>query len=187
MTNAEAMLGISPLREVRSKWGWFVLLGAVLVVLGFVAFANLIIATLVSVLYVGILMTVGAIAQIVHAFQVKTWAGFFYWLLSGIFYGAAGVITWLNPVLAAVTLTLLLAVMLIVAGLLRIWSGFKLRGHSAWGWGVASGLITLLAGIIFLIGWPVNSLWLLGLVLAIDLTFQGIAAIGVGFTLKASH
>jgi uncharacterized membrane protein HdeD (DUF308 family) len=188
MANAHVGFDLPPVNtEIRSKWGWFVALGVALLVLGFLAFGNLIAATVASVLYVGVLMAFGAIAQIVHAFQVKNWGGFFFWLLSGLLYGVAGVFAWLNPVLAAATLTLLLAIALILSGILRIWWSFQLKPEVGWGWVLASGIITLLAGIIFVLGWPVNSLWLLGMVLAIDLTFQGIAAIAFGLTLKGAH
>ena len=171
--------------EFRSKWGWFVALGVILCVLGLLAFGNLAIATVATVFYVGALMLVGAVVQIIHAFQVKRWGGFFFWLLSGLLYGAAGVIAFYNPVLAAATLTLLLAVALIASGILRVWSSIRLHPESGWGWVLASGVITILAGIIFAIGWPANTLWLLGIVLAIDLFFQGVAAIAFGVSLKA--
>ncbi len=48
-------------------------------------------------------------------------------------------------------------------------------------------MITILAGIIFAIGWPANTVFLLGLVLAIDLTFQGFSDIGFGLALKSSR
>jgi uncharacterized membrane protein HdeD (DUF308 family) len=156
-------------------------------VLGLLAFANLVMATVVSVLYVGVLMLIGAVAQIIHAFRVKRWGGFFFWLLSGLLYGAAGILAFYNPVLAAAALTLLLAAALIASGILRIVSSFRLRPETGWGWLLASGVITLIAGIVVAIGWPVNTLWLLGLVLAIDLTFQGVAAIAFGLALKASR
>ena len=43
---------------------------------------------------------------------------------------------------------------------------------------------TALAGIVFLIGWPVNSLWLLGLFLAFDLAMQGWSLIFFGLALR---
>lgn len=42
----------------------------------------------------------------------------------------------------------------------------------------------MIAGIVFVAGWPTNSVWLLGMVLAVDLTFQGATAIGWGLALK---
>lgn len=173
--------------ELHSKWGWFVALGVVLLVLGILALGNLLVATLASVFFVGIMMILGAVAQVIHAFRMKGWEGFFYWLLGGLLYGAAGVIAFIDPALAAVALTLLLAVALIASGILRIWTGGRLRPAPGWGWVVASGVVSTLAGIVFALGWPVNSLWLLGLVLAIDLTFQGVSAIVIGLTLKAAR
>jgi uncharacterized membrane protein HdeD (DUF308 family) len=59
--------------ELHSKWGWFVALGVVLLVLGILALGNLLVATLTSVFFVGIMMILGAVAQVIHAFQMKGW------------------------------------------------------------------------------------------------------------------
>jgi uncharacterized membrane protein HdeD (DUF308 family) len=63
----------------------------------------------------------------------------------------------------------------------------RLRPESGWGWILASGVITTLAGIVVAFGWPVNTLELLGRVLAIDLIFQGVAAIAFGLALRAGR
>ncbi len=187
MSTLGAGLHLSPSdSHVRAKWGWFVALGVLLLVLGVIAFANLFAATVVSVLYVGMVMIIGGVLEIVHAFQVKRWGGFFFWLISGLIYGAAGVIVFYNPLLAAAALTLLLAVSLIVSGAIRAGSSFQLRPQPGWGWIMASGVVTFLAGLVFLIGWPVNTLWLLGIVLAVDLTFQGVSAIACGLALRSA-
>jgi hypothetical protein len=79
---------------------------------------------------------------------MKGWGGFFYWLLSGLLYGAAGVIAFIDPALAAVALTLVLAIALITSGILRIWMGIRrLRPAPGWGWVVASGVVSVLARI----------------------------------------
>lgn len=170
--------------DAHARWGWFVALGVILVVLALFAFANLLAATLASVLFVGAMMTVGAVFHIIHAFQVTRWSGFFFWLLSGLLYGAAGVIILFNPVLGAAVLTLLFAVALIVSGIFRIWWSYKVKPMTGWGWMLASGIVTLLVGLLFTMQWPANSLILLGIVLAVDLTFQGVAAIAFGLALK---
>ncbi len=82
--------------EVSSKWGWFVALGVALLILGGIAFGNLVLATVVSVYYVGIMMLVAGIIEIIHAFGVKT-GSFFFWLLSGLLYAAAGIVAFFNP------------------------------------------------------------------------------------------
>ncbi|MDJ1159081.1 HdeD family acid-resistance protein [Chelatococcus sp. SYSU_G07232] len=171
--------------EVRSRWGWFVALGAGLLVFGGIAFANLFLATVASIYYIGAMMLVGGLIQTVHAFKVKTWSRFAYWLLSGLLYAIAGFIFFSYPVLASAVVTLVFAVTLIVAGVLRIWVGFQARPEQGWGWIVAAGVLTLLTGIVVAVGWPVNSLWILGLLLAIDLVFQGWAFIAFGLALKS--
>lgn len=171
-------------RSVRAQWGWYVALGVALLLLAVFAGMNLYAATVASVYVVGILMLIGAVAQIVHAFRVRRWGGFIAWLLAGMLYAAAGVLTLANPRLAAATLTLLLAVALIASGLMRIWWSGWLRPLPGWGWVTASGIISALAGVVFVAGWPQNALWLLGMILVFDLAFQGVAAIVFGLTLR---
>jgi uncharacterized membrane protein HdeD (DUF308 family) len=170
--------------QTRAKWGWFVALGVLLLIFGGIAFGNLFIATVASVYVVGWLMLMAGIVEIIHAFGVKTWGRLFYWLLSGLLYAIAGFFAFYNPVLASAVFTFLLAVALIAAGLLRIWVGYQHRAEQGSGWIIAAGVVTTLAGLVIAIGWPVNSLWVLGLFLAIDLIFQGWTFIAFGLALK---
>jgi len=162
---------------------WFIVLGVILLAAGVFATANLFMATFVSVLLVGAMMIVGGIVEIIHAFGVRTWGGFALWLLTGILYTLAGVLTFYNPLLATAVITLMIAASLVAAGVVRIWAGFTQRGSSGWGWIVAGGIVTLLVGLIIMMRWPVNSLWVLGIFLAVDLMVQGLSYVtyGLGF------
>lgn len=169
---------------MRAQWGWYVALGIALLVLAVVAGTNLYAATVASVYMVGILMLIGALVQIAHAFQVRRLGGFVAWLLAGLLYGAAGIFTFANPLLAAATLTLLLAFALIASGIMRVWWSTSLRLFRGWGWIAASGVISAIVGVVFMIGWPRNALWLLGMILVLDLAFQGVTAIAFGLTVR---
>lgn len=81
----------------------------------------------------------------------------------------------MNPLLASSLLTLLLALSLLIVGLLRILAGLSLRPAKFASWLLVAGAITLAVGVIVLTGWPLNSRWLIGLLLAVDLMFHGIA------------
>jgi uncharacterized membrane protein HdeD (DUF308 family) len=178
-TDVSKSLG-GPVGELRAKWGWFVALGVLMLIAGVIAFGNIMLATAVSVFYIGAIMIVAGIFEIIHAFGVKTWGSFFWWLLSGILYAVAGYFAFANPLLAAAVLTLLLAATLVAAGIIRVWLGIR----SGSGWIIAAGVVTTLAGIVIAIHWPVNSLFILGLFLAFDLVFQGIGFIFYGFALR---
>jgi uncharacterized membrane protein HdeD (DUF308 family) len=149
-----------------------------------IAAGNVIMATVVSVYYVGVLMLVGGIVYLIHAFQVRGWDQLLFWALSGVLYVLAGVFAFLNPILASAALTLFLSIALLIAGVFRVWVGWRMRPLKGWGWVVASGVITALAGFVIVLGWPVNSLWILGLFLACDLMIQGWSMLAFAFAIR---
>lgn len=172
------------LKELGARWGWFAALGVALIVLGMIGLVHVFAATLVSVLFIGSLMLIGGIGQLIHAWRIKQWAGFLFWTASGLLYAAAGVLALVNPIAGASILTLLFGATLIAVGALRLWLWFNNRGQNGWQWLALSGLITLATGILIAALWPGNSLWLLGLILSIDLLFQGWSALFLGLALR---
>jgi uncharacterized membrane protein HdeD (DUF308 family) len=176
-----AAAGLEPL---RAKSGWIVALGVVYVLAGILALGSVVFATAVTVFVVGIMMLIAGVAEVFNAFQIKTWGKFLLWLLVGILYIVAGFVTFENPLLTGVVLTLFLAFCLIASGIMRIFLGFSMRQGSPWIWVVLSGVITLLLGLVILAHWPVSGLFVLGMLLGIDLIFAGVGWIGVGLGLR---
>jgi uncharacterized membrane protein HdeD (DUF308 family) len=173
-------LSIAPL---RAKWGWIVALGIVYVIAGFIALGSVVMATVASVLVVGIMMIVAGIAEVINAFQVKSWGKFLLWALLGVLYIVAGFVTFDNPLFAAVLLTLMLGASLVASGIMRIILAFSMRAEMPWIWVALSGVITLLLGLLILARWPINSIYILGLFLGIDLIMAGVSWLGLGFGL----
>jgi uncharacterized membrane protein HdeD (DUF308 family) len=172
---------------LRSKSGWIVALGVVYVIAGLIALSSVVFATKVTVFVVGIMMLIAGIAEVINAFQFKSWGKFLVWLLLGALYIAAGFVTFENPLLAAAVLTLLLGAALVVSGVMRIILAFSIREGMAWGWVALSGVVTLLLGIIILAHWPVSSLFVLGVLLGVDLLVIGFGWIFIGFGLRSHH
>lgn len=171
-------------QEFRGHWGWFVGLGVLMIVAGLIALGSVLMATVVSVLVVGIMMIASGIVEIVHGFRMKGWGQFFLWILIGILYVVAGLFAFSNPLLAAGALTLVLGVSLIFAGVARIFLAMQMRSSSPWGWVLASGVITLLLGAAILIRWPVSSLYVLGIFLGVDLVIAGAAWLSAGLAFR---
>ncbi|MCF3638510.1 HdeD family acid-resistance protein [Rhizobium sp. TRM95111] len=174
----------SALTDLKARWGWFVAVGILMLVLGVIALGNLLLATVASVYFVGALMVAGAAVHLVHAVQVKGWSERLYWGVSGLLYFLAGLLAFSNPLLASAVLTLFMAAALVVSGGMRLWIGLRLRGHRGWGWIVAGGAVSALAGLVIMAGWPVNSLWVLGLFLAFDLVMQGWSLVAFGLMMR---
>jgi uncharacterized membrane protein HdeD (DUF308 family) len=133
---------------------------------------------------IGIMMVIAGVAEIINAFQVKTWGKFFLWLILGALYIIAGAATFENPLLAAALLTLVLGVCLVASGITRTILAFSMKEGMPWLAVLLSGVITFILGLVILGRWPVSSLYILGLFLGIDLVVAGLSWIGIGLGLK---
>jgi uncharacterized membrane protein HdeD (DUF308 family) len=191
MTNASQTLGdpragpdTAPL---RAKWGWIVALGVVYTIAGFIALGSVAMATVVSVFVVGVMMIVAGVAEVISAFQIKSWGKFLLWVLLGLLYVVAGFVTFQNPLLAAVLLTLILGASLVASGVMRIILAFSMKRETPWIWVALSGAVTLLLGVLILMRWPVSSLYILGLFLGIDLIVAGASWVGIGLGLRRAR
>jgi uncharacterized membrane protein HdeD (DUF308 family) len=174
----------SDMAPLRAKWGWVVALGIVYLITGFVALGSVMLATVASVLVVGVMMIIAGVAEVFNAFQLKSWGRFLLWALLGLLYIIAGFVTFENPVFAAVVLTLVLGVSLFASGAMRIFLAFGMKRETPWIWVAISGVITLLLGLLILARWPINSVYILGLFLGIDLVIAGASWIGIGLGLR---
>jgi uncharacterized membrane protein HdeD (DUF308 family) len=169
---------------LRAKWGWIVALGAVYVIAGFFALGSIAMATVASVLVVGVAMIVAGVAEVINAFQIKSWGKFLIWALLGVLYIVAGFVTFENPLLAAALLTLVLGASLVASGIMRSILAFSMKRDAPWIWVALSGAITLLLGLLILARWPTNSVYILGLLLGIDLVMAGAGWIAIGLGLR---
>jgi uncharacterized membrane protein HdeD (DUF308 family) len=181
MSSIAETTGLAPL---RAKSGWIVALGVVYVIAGLIALGSVVFATVVTVFIVGVMMLIAGVAEVINAFQIKTWGKFFLWLLLGVLYIVAGFVTFENPLLAAAVFTLLLGFALLASGIMRIVLAFSLKEEMPWVCVAASGVITLLLGLVILAHWPVSGLYILGLFLGIDLIIVGVGWIGIGLGLR---
>jgi uncharacterized membrane protein HdeD (DUF308 family) len=176
-----AAAGLEPL---RARSGWIIALGVVYVVAGIIALGSVVFATLVSVFIVGIMMLISGVAEVVNAFQLKSWGRFLIWLLLGALYIVAGFLTFENPALAAAILTLFLGVALIASGIMRGVLAFSMQQTMPWVWVLISAIVTFLLGLVIVVHWPVSSLYTLGIFLGVDLVVAGAGWIGLGVGLK---
>jgi uncharacterized membrane protein HdeD (DUF308 family) len=151
-----------------------VLLGLVLILAGVVVLGDVVAATIISAILIGIMAIIAGGFEIVHAFWTKGWGGFVWQILLGVLYLAFGFVLVSRPVSGAVALTYVFGLLLCVSGVVRIFLGLRYRSDVRWIM-LVSGALGLVAGLIILAQWPISGLWVLGLLLGIDLICHGIA------------
>jgi uncharacterized membrane protein HdeD (DUF308 family) len=72
---------------------------------------------------------------------------------------------------------MLLAALFIVGGLFR-GIGASVIQFPRWGWTAFSGLVSIALGVYLLVTWPAASTFFVGIVIGIDLIFDGASLVG---------
>jgi uncharacterized membrane protein HdeD (DUF308 family) len=168
---------LAGLEHVRKSWGRFLLLGILLMILGFMCIVKAQTATAFSILALGWILMVSGVLWLVNSFYAFSWHGFFLYLLNAIIRGVAGYLLIRHPTAGAEGVTMLLAALFIVGGLFRA-VGATVIQFPRWGWMVFSGVISLALGIYLMAIWPTASTFFVGLIIGIDLIFDGAALVG---------
>src|SRR5438045_9779937 len=72
------------LGELRTNWLWFMVLGGVLIVLGFIALGAVVVASLATAIVIAWLMLFSGVVETIGAFWSCRWSGCVLHLLSGV-------------------------------------------------------------------------------------------------------
>ena len=172
-------------REIVQYWGWFLAFGIVLLLLGIAAVVRSVAATVATMLFFGWLLVIASAIEVVQAFMVGHWAGFFHHLVAAILFGVVGLMLVTRPVISAEALTIVMAVFFLIGGLFQLIASLAVA-LPGWGWAAADGIITLVLGGLILAQWPASGLWVIGLFVGIDLIFYGSAWIALAAGLRSA-
>ena len=170
--------------RLRSSWIWLAILGAISLIGGIFALLNPFAATFAAVLLAGWTFLVFGVLQVIQAFQIRGWSGFLWSLLLGILTLAVGLSLLLNPATGALSLTLLVAVLFLVLGVVKVMYAFSLRPVSGWIFALLSGVISVLLGIMILADYPWSAAAILGILLAVELLSNGVMLLMIAFGLR---
>ena len=165
------------LDQVRKSWGWFLVFGILLIILGVACVAKAQTATTFSILALGWVLAISGVLWLVNSFYAFSWHGFFLYLLNAIIRGVTGYLLIRHPDAGAQGVTMLLAALFIVGGLFRGVAASVIQ-FPRWGWTVFSGLVSVVLGVYLLVSWPAATTYFIGLAIGIDLIFDGSALVG---------
>ena len=160
------------LTHIQKHWGWFLVLGILLIVGGVAAIAFPILSSVGAVIVLGIILIVSGIFTIVGAFWAGKWSAFLLQILIGILYLIAGIVMDDMPLQSMEVLSLFMAAFFIVAGVFSVVVALAER-FPKWGWALLNGVVTLLVGLIILESYPISALWAIGVLVGVELLFNG--------------
>ncbi len=173
------------IERLRDKWGAIVAFGVLLILLGAAALIFTLASTVATVTLNGIVFLVAGAAEIGVGAHAKGWRRFFLWLIGGVLYLAVGVVCIVNPIFASLALTLALGAGLIAAAAVRAYLALQLPADKPRGMVLLAAAVTFLLGLIIVMRWPFDSVYVLGTLLGVDLLFHGAGWVTFGMGLRA--
>lgn len=171
---------------IRKEWGWFLVLGLSLIVLGVFAIVYEEIATLASISALGILLVLAGAMQLAAAFGARGAGHVVLYLLFGLLEMLVGFVLIGHPIGGALLVTLTLSVYLIFSGTCRfvyaLWSQLP-----NYGWAAFAGLVSALLGVLLWMQWPSSAVWFLGFAVGVNFIFAGTSWTALALKLRNVH
>lgn len=172
------------LGAVANRPGTLIWMGLLMIVLGTIGIMAETLFSIASISLVGGFALAAGIMQALHALQAKGWKSVSIQMVFALIYVAIGVIVWVSPAAALEGVTLYLATLFFATGVLRLMTAFQHTAFSGWFMPLVSAALSILLGGLILAGWPDNSTWVPGMLIAIELLLQGWSIFFLGIAAK---
>lgn len=169
---------MSTVEYEQRRTGWDIAFGALLLVGGFVILGNAVVATAVSVYFIGWMALISGVVLLIGSlFRIRS-GGFWSAALGGALLLVLGLFVVRNPLAGAASLTLLAGSLFLAGGLVRIVVAFQ-QDEARWLL-ILSGAISLALGLYVLFNLGAATLALLGVLLGVQTVVEGLTLMIVG-------
>lgn len=169
---------------VRQASTWSIVWGVWLVVLGMLAVGSPFLAAVAVNALLAWLIVVAGIVHLILAFQAHRAGSLIWRLLVGLAYVFFGVYLITHPALGVASLTLLLASLFLIEGILDIALFFQVRSMQGSSWVLVDGVVTLLLGLMIYRQWPTSSAWAIGTLVGVSMIISGVTRVMLSLTVR---
>jgi uncharacterized membrane protein HdeD (DUF308 family) len=151
--------------------------GVLLIILGMVAIGSPFLAAVAVNAAIAWLIVLAGIVHLMLAFRTHGAGSVIWKVLVGLAYMAFGAYVILHPVLGVASLTLILASLFLIEGILNIILFFKMRSLGGSSWVLVDGIITLLLGLMIYMQWPSSTAWAIGVLVGVSMIISGVTRV----------
>ena len=184
MATANPAMGLHGPGIIKKASGWFIAIAVVFIILGIMAIAEPAVAGLAVAILVGWLLIFGGAAHLVATFAGGGAGRVIWQVILGIIYIVGGIYFLTHPLLGLGTLTLLLAVIILMEAVLEFMAYFRARNEGGSGWMLFNALITLFLGGLIWLHWPSSSVWAIGTLVGVNLLMTGTSRLMFGLAAR---
>ena len=159
---------------VRSATTWSMVLSVLMIIAGVMAIGVPMIAGVTVTALVAWLLIFSGLLHFAFTWRGDRARAVLWEILLGIVYCAIGFYLLVNPVGGLASLTLAIAIYLLIEGVLELALSFQLWSLSGSGWLLVDGVVTLLLAVMIWSTWPSSAMWVVGTLIGISMLFSGI-------------
>ncbi len=160
--------------DIHKATTWSIVLSVLMIAAGVVAIFVPVIAGVTVTVMVGWLLIVSGVLHLGFAWRAGHASAVIWEIVLGIVYGGIGLYLVAHPVAGLESLTLAIAIYLVMEGVLEFVLAFQLRPISGSGWLLFDGIVTLALAALIGRGWPRSSAWAVGTLVGVSMLFSGI-------------
>ena len=169
---------------VRHASTWSIAWGVLLIVFGMLAIGSPFLAAIAVNGLIAWLIVLAGVVHVILAFHAHGAGSLIWKLLVGLAYLFFGGYLILHPVLGVASLTLVLASLFLIEGLLNIVLFFRVRSVGGSSWILVDGIITLLLGLMIYMQWPSSSAWAVGTLVGVSMIISGATRIMLSLAVR---
>ena len=162
-------------------------LGIALIALGVLAVLTPAVAGSAVVIVIGFILLVAGIVAVVRGLKAGDSAEKTTGLILGIVTALAGIAVIGHPLFGLAFLTLLLVGYFVAEGVWKIVVSFRYKPARGWKGLLASGVLSLLLGLLIWSQWPVSGMWAVGILVGVNLLGTGLALVTLASALGKSR
>src|SRR5260370_10645393 len=163
---------------------WSIIWGVLLIILGMLAIGSPYIAAVAVTAVIAWLIVSAGVIHVVVAFHAHAAGSLIWKLLVGLAYVAFGIYLILHPALGVVSLTLVLASLFLIEGVLDIVLFFQMRSVGGSSWVLVDGIITLVLGLMIYMQWPASSVWAIGTLVGVSMFITALSRVMLSLAVR---
>jgi uncharacterized membrane protein HdeD (DUF308 family) len=176
----------TPVQMVRKTSTVSILWGVMLIVFGMVAVGLPLYAAVAVNALVAWLIVLAGVVHLMLAFRGHGAGSRIWKLLVGVAYVCFGGYLIVHPLLGVASLTLLLASLFLIEGILNIVLYVKMRPIHGSIWVLIDGIVTLLLGLMIYMQWPSSSAWAIGTLVGVSMIISGVARVAMSLAVHGA-
>jgi|SRR5262249_17185750 len=169
---------------VRQASTLSILWGVLLIICGILAIGSPFVAAVAVNVVIAWLIVLAGVLHLIVAFQAHSAGSVIWKLLVGLAYVSFGVYLIMHPAIGVASLTLLLASLFLIEGVLDVVLFFQMRSVGGSGWILVDGIVTFVLGLMIYMQWPASSAWALGTLVGVSMIISGLSRVMISLAVR---